>query len=139
MITIAAYDIHVEQLLEKMTRFHRALSEAGIPYRIVGELAIFPQVSARDPDKARMTRDIDVAVDRQHLEKIISAAEKHGFRYRHAAGIDTLEDASEKKARSAVYLIFPNEKVRPDIRKPYLRPSPLGHKRACLWRPWPTC
>jgi hypothetical protein len=120
MITIAAYDIHVEQLFEKMRRLHRAFSEAGIPYRVVGGMAVFFQVSARDPDNARLTRDVDVAVDRQEMPKIITAAEKHGFRHRHAAGIDMLVDAKEPKARSAVHLIFVREKVRPE----YVEPVP---------------
>jgi len=120
MITIAAYDMHVEQLLEKLQRVHRALTEAGIPYRVVGGLAIFFQVSERDHDSARMTRDIDIAVDRKQLSAIIAAAEKHGFRYRHAAGIDMLVDANERKARSAIHLVFVREKVRPE----YVEPIP---------------
>jgi hypothetical protein len=33
MLTAAAYDIHREQLLARIRRFHAALSGAGIPYR----------------------------------------------------------------------------------------------------------
>jgi hypothetical protein len=120
MISIAAYDIHVEQLFEKMRRFHFALSEAGIPYRIVGGMAVFLQVAARDSDNARLTRDVDVAVDRRQLAMIVEAAGKHRFKYRRTAGIDTLVDASEPKARSAIHLIFIHEKVRPE----YLEPVP---------------
>jgi hypothetical protein len=120
MITISAYDTHVEQLVEKMRRIHAAFTESGIPYRVVGGMAVFFQVSARDPDNARQTRDVDLAVDRDQLAGIVAAAEKHGFRYRHAAGIDMLVDAKEPKARSAVHLIFVREKVRPE----YLEPVP---------------
>lgn len=120
MITVAAYDIHVEQLLEKMRRLHGALTEARIPYRVIGGMAVFFQVSAKDADKARLTRDVDVAIDRGHLARVVDAAEKNGFRYRHAAGIDMLIDAKEPKARSAVHLIFTREKVRPE----YVEPVP---------------
>jgi hypothetical protein len=119
MITVAAYDIHVEQLFEKMRRVHRAFSEAQVSYRVVGGLAVYFHVSARDLDNARMTRDIDVAVDRREMDRIIQAAEKHGFRYRHAAGI-MLVDAEEPTARSAVHLVFAREKVRPE----YVEPVP---------------
>jgi hypothetical protein len=114
MITIAAYDMHVEQLFEKMRRLHRTLDEAGIPYRVVGGVAVFLQVSAIDPDRARLTRDIDVAVARGDLTRISEAAERHGFRYRHTAGIDMLVDAQEAKSRSAIYFVFVREKVRPE-------------------------
>jgi hypothetical protein len=33
MITARAYDLHVDQLFEKMRRIHGALDAAGIPYR----------------------------------------------------------------------------------------------------------
>lgn len=114
MITVAAYDQHVEQLFEKISRFHRALSEAGIPYRIIGGMAVFLHVSARDADNARLTRDVDVAIDRGQLAKIVAAAERHGFRHRHAVGIDMLVDAKEPKERSAIHLIFVRERVRPE-------------------------
>jgi len=120
MITVSAYDNHVDQLFEKMMRFHRALSEAGVPYRIVGGMAVFLQVSARDPDNGRTTRDVDAAVRRDDLSRIIRAAELNGFRYKHSAGIDMLVDSKEPKARSAIHLIFMGEKVRPE----YVEPVP---------------
>jgi hypothetical protein len=120
MITIAAYDMHVEQLFEKVKRLHAALAEAGLPYRIVGGVAVFFQVFERDPGKARMTRDVDVAVNREDLSRISAAGEKYGFRYRHAAGLDMLVDAENPRASTAIHLIFVREKVRPE----YLEPVP---------------
>jgi len=120
MITIAAYDIHVEQLFEKMKRLHRALSEAELPYRVVGGVAVFLQIFERDPGKARMTRDIDIAVDRGDLARISAAAERHGFQYHHAGGVDMLLDADNPRASTAVHLIFVREKFRPE----YVEPVP---------------
>lgn len=114
MITIAAYDMHVEQLFEKVKRLHQALNEAGIPYRVVGGVAVFLQVFNRDPGKARMTQDVDVAVRRGDLAAIAAAGERHGFRYRHAAGIDMLVDAQNPRASTAIRFVFAEEKVRPD-------------------------
>jgi hypothetical protein len=67
MITARAYDLHVDQLFEKLRRIHGALNGASIRYRIIGGVAIFLHVSERDPDKARMTRDLDLAVFRDDL------------------------------------------------------------------------
>jgi hypothetical protein len=120
MITVAAYDRHVEQLFELMRRLHAALTEAKVDYRIVGGMAVFFQVSERDPDAARLTRDVDVAIDRNDIQRIARVAEDFGFRYQHAAGVDMLVDAKQPKARSAVHLLFVREKVRPD----YLEPVP---------------
>jgi hypothetical protein len=120
MITVSAYDTHVERLTEKVQRVHRVFTEAGIPYRVIGGLAVYFQVVERDPDSARVTRDIDIAVDRGELQRIKEAGERNGFRYRHVAGVDMLLDAAEPRAASAVHLVFVGEKVRPE----YVEPVP---------------
>lgn len=114
MLTAAAYDIHVEQLLERMRRFHGALESADIPYRIIGGMAVFIHVAERDSEKARLTADVDAGVARKDLPRVIAAAEEAGFKFRHVAGVDMLVDADARKARSAVHLVFVNEKVRPE-------------------------
>jgi hypothetical protein len=113
MITAKALDIHVEQLFALLERLHSALTNAGIEYRVIGGMAVFFQVSARDADAARLTRDVDIAVDRADLDRIAKAAETFGFRHRHVAGIDMLVNAEAPKAKSAVHLVFIREKVRP--------------------------
>ena len=119
MITASAVDRHVEQLSDVLGRLHSALTEAKIEYRIIGGMAIFLQISAINHDAARLTRDVDVAVDRKDLERITKAVERFGFRYRHVAGVDMLVDAKEPN-RSAVHLVFIGEKVR----REYLEPVP---------------
>jgi hypothetical protein len=120
MITIAAYDMHVEQLFEKVKRLHAAMREAGLQYRVIGGVAVFFQVFDRDPGKARMTQDVDVAVRRQDLTAITNVAERHGFRYRHVAGVDMLVDAENPRASTAIHMVFVREKVRPE----YVEPVP---------------
>jgi hypothetical protein len=112
MISARAYDLHVDQLFEKLRRIHGALSAAGIPYRIIGGVAIFLHVSERDPDKARMTRDLDLAVFRDDLQKITAAAERAGFRHRRAAGLEMLVEGAADRAGSAIHFTFAGEKVR---------------------------
>jgi hypothetical protein len=114
MLTATAYDTHVEQLFDRIQQFHSLLTAAGIPYRIVGGMAVFIHVSVRDPLRARLTSDVDAAIRRVDLPAVIEAAQKAGWVYRHVGGIDMLMDATEAKARSAVHLLFLNEKVRPE-------------------------
>jgi hypothetical protein len=113
MLTARAYDLHLQQLFETLQRFHAAMDAAGLSYRIVGGVAAFFHVYDREPVKARSTGDVDAAVARTDLPRIIAVAEERGFRYRHADGIDKLVDADQPSARSAVHLIFIGEKVRP--------------------------
>ena len=119
MLTAAAYDIHVEQLLDRIKRLHEILSTARVPYRIVGGMAVFIHVSERDPLNARLTRDVDAAIARVDLPRVIEAARQAGLEYRHAAGVDMLVDAEAAgRARSAIHLIFIGEKVRPEYAEP---------------------
>ncbi|HEV2690087.1 MAG TPA: hypothetical protein VGV35_16120 [Bryobacteraceae bacterium] len=103
-----------------MKRLHAAMTTACVEYRIVGGMGVFLQVSERDPNAARFTRDVDISVSRKDLQRITEIASEFGFRYRHAANVDMLVDAEQRIARSAVHLLFTGEKVRPH----YLEPVP---------------
>ncbi len=118
--TITAYDRHIQQLFDVVTRLTAALGGEGIEYRVIGGIAVFLHVQERDPMAARATRDLDIAVDRRDLDRLLLAVRPLGLEYRHAAGVDMLVDVRDPKARSAVHLIFVGEKVRSD----YLEPGP---------------
>ena len=47
-----------------MKRFTGALTQAGIEYGVIGGMAVFLHVNERDTMAARLTRDIDAAVER---------------------------------------------------------------------------
>jgi len=108
----------VEQLFDVLNRVGAAFRQARIEYRVIGGVAAFIHVSEKDPIAARMTRDVDIAIDRRSLDAIIAAVRPFGFEYRHVAGVDMLVDAAQPKARSAVHLVFVREKVRPDYPEP---------------------
>ena len=140
MITASAYDIHVEKLFGRMKRLHAAFSGAGIAYRIVGGMAVYLQVSERDPGKARLTRDVDVAVNRGELERIASVSAPFGFQFRHVAGVDMLLDNAEPRASSGIHLVFAGEKSAPSIasrspasRNPRVRPKAFSSRRWPIW------
>jgi hypothetical protein len=112
MLVNTFFENKVDQLFEVAGRLAKALSQAGIEYRVVGGFAAYMHVNEVEPMGARLTRDIDVAIDRADLEAIIEATRPFGFKYRHAAGVDMLVDAEAPKAHSAVHLLFIREKVR---------------------------
>jgi len=114
MITATAYDTHVEQLFDRIRKLHETFTAAGVSYRVVGGLAVYLHVSERDPLRARLTADVDAAIDRRDLQAAIDAARGIGWMHRHVAGRDMLVDADQRKARSAVHLVFLREKVRTD-------------------------
>jgi hypothetical protein len=112
------YENKVEQLRDVVKRLDTALTSAGIRYQVIGGFAVFCHVDRIDPLAARLTRDVDVAIDRQDLQRIAQAVKSIGLQYRHAAGVDMLVDAVAPKARSAIHLVFAKEKVRPEYTDP---------------------
>lgn len=125
MLANTFFESKVDQILDVAKRFASALDQAGLPYRIVGGLAVFVHVDRRDPLKARLTRDVDVAIKRSDLEAMRKALAPHGFKYRHVAGVDMFVDASAAKARSAVHLVFVSERVRAKDLEPVPASAPV--------------
>jgi hypothetical protein len=124
MMVNTFFENKVDQLFEVAARLAKALSQAGIEYRVVGGFAAYMHVNEVEPMAARLTRDIDVAIDRNDLDAIVEATRPFGFRYRHAAGVDMLVDADAPKAHSAIHLLFIREKVRKEYDEPVPAFSP---------------
>lgn len=114
------FEVAVDQILHVATRFSSVLENAGIPCRVIGGLAVFLHVDRMDPLAARLTRDVDVAIDRCDMDRIRVAVEPYGFLYGHVAGMDMFLIAESSRARSAVHIVFVNEKFRSE----YLEPVP---------------
>ena len=114
----------MEQLFDLASLVDKIFSSAGIEYRIVGGLATYLYVEDAEPDAGRLTKDIDIAVLREDLDRIAEAAEPYGLRLRQVAGVDMLVPVDSPSAR-AVHLVFAGEKVRPEYlaQVPELSPS----------------
>lgn len=108
----------VEKVRDRLKRSTNALEEAGVPYAVVGGNAVAAWVSEVDDSAARNTPDVDILLRREDLEKATVALEKVGFIQKNGAGIIMFLDGPGAKARDAVYVIFANEKVRPEYEFP---------------------
>jgi hypothetical protein len=123
------FEERVEQLFDLATLVERIFSSAGLEYRIVGGLAAYLYVEEREPDAGRLTKDIDIAVRREDLERLASAAKPFGLEYRHVAGVDMLVQSEKPSARRAVHLVFSGEKVRPHYPEPTPELGPYRQMR----------
>src|SRR5437763_17098104 len=88
--------------LERIARF---LAAEQIPYELVGGGAVMVQVNRVEPSAVRNTKDVEIMIHHDDLEKIKHAAQRHGFTFRHAACLDMLLPPGETKARNAIHLI----------------------------------
>jgi hypothetical protein len=110
-----------ERLFDLVGVLHKiahVFSVAGIPYELIGGLAVLVHVEEVNPELTALTRDVDLMIRREDLERIREAAANHGFRFRHAAGVDMLLYGELDSAKNAVHLIFSGEMVRPNQATP---------------------
>ena len=111
------------EILHKVTAMFVA---EKISYELVGGMAVAAQIERVDRDQVMLTKDVDIMVDRSDLERIKEVAQRHGFHFRHAAGLDMLLYGEEKKAIRGVHLVFSGEKVKSDqAPNPPLAPEPI--------------
>jgi hypothetical protein len=112
------FEERVDRLFQLATTLEKAFSAAGIDYRVVGGLAVYLYVEEAEPDAGRLTRDIDIAVRREDVERIAAAVRPFGLEYRCTAGVYMLVDRAAPSAKRAVHLVFTGEKVRPEYEQP---------------------
>ncbi len=103
----------VEKVKERLLRATAALSNAFIPYAVVGGNAVAAWVTRVDEAAVRNTQDVDILLRREDLPAAVEALEGAGFVFRHVAGMDVFLDGPNAKARDAVHVVFAGEKVRP--------------------------
>jgi len=111
------FEERLSRLNDIVQRFDRAMSEASIPYEVVGGLAVYYQVERAAPDTGRLTRDIDVLVHGHDVKRIATAAEGLGFVFHQAADQPMLVDAASPSAPKAIHLIVvpePTPEIAPE-------------------------
>ncbi|HXM44635.1 MAG TPA: hypothetical protein VN924_25585 [Bryobacteraceae bacterium] len=94
------------------------LMAEGVPHELIGGLAVLVHVEEADPEHTTLTRDVDLMIRRSDLDRVKEIAARHGFRFRHTAGLDMLLYGDTSSARNAVHLLFSGEKVRPNQATP---------------------
>jgi hypothetical protein len=110
-----------ERLFDLVGVLHKiahVLADEGISYELIGGLAVLVHVEDANPELTTLTRDVDLMVRREDLERIKEAAARQDFRFRHAAGGDMLLYGDTDSAKNAVRLIFSGEMVRPNQAAP---------------------
>jgi hypothetical protein len=112
--SFAAVDAAMESVQQRLKRVVEALGGAGVRYAVVGGHAVAAYVARIDRTAVRMTRDIDLLVERNGLAGLESALRAAGFERRDVAGTPFFLDPVERSARSGIHVVFAGEKVRPD-------------------------
>ena len=108
----------VAKVRERLLRSTAALSQAGIPYAVVGGNAVASWVATVDEGAARNTRDVDLLVRRADLPAVTAALQSAGFVPEKSFGATMFLDGPDAKPSESIHLIFAGEKVREDYSQP---------------------
>jgi hypothetical protein len=98
------FEVRVQQLYELANLIELIFASAGLEYRVVGGLATYLYVEEAEPDAGRLTKDIDIVVRREDIDKIAKAAEPFGLEYRVVAGVGRLARVGAAPNRRAINL-----------------------------------
>ncbi len=110
----------VEATRQRALRASQALTQAGIPFVVVGGHAVAAWVARVDLEAVRNTKDVDLLIQRNDLPGVIIALSQVGFVYQQVNGVELFLDGEQGSDRSGIHLVFAGEKVRPD----YVLPTP---------------
>jgi hypothetical protein len=114
----------IENVKKRLDRAAAALSAAGVRYAVVGGNAVAAWVSRVDTAAVRSTRDVDIMLRRDDMERAQTALEAAGFVHRRvtslgkAGAMDVFLEGPEAKVRDAVYILWAGEKAVPDAIEP---------------------
>ena len=110
----------VNDVAERLQRIMRALTEASVPFALVGGQAVAVWVASRDPAAVRTTKDVDLLLRREDLPRARAAARTIDMDYFEVMGVGMFLERDNPNPRQAVHLIWAGQKVRPE----YPLPSP---------------
>ena len=102
----------VEKVKQRLLRTNEILTNANIPFAVVGGNAVAAWVSRVDEAAVRNTQDVDILIRREDLDRVKKAMEANGFIHGKTMDVDFFLDGPKAKVRDAVHLLFASEKVK---------------------------
>jgi hypothetical protein len=114
----------IDNVKNRLDRVAKALSGAGVKYAVVGGNAVAAWVSRVEVAAVRNTRDVNIMLRREDMNRAQAALEAAGFVHRRvaslgkAAAMDVFLDGPEAKVRDAVHILWAGEKAVPDAIEP---------------------
>lgn len=104
----------VEAVRERACRASAALRQAGIAHVVIDGHAVAAWVARVDKEAVRNTKDVDILIRREDFDRAKAALESVAFVHQYIAGVDMFLDGPEGSVRSAIHIVFAQEKVRPE-------------------------
>ena len=103
----------IEEIRARLLRVTSVLNAAQVPYAVIGGHAVAEWVGRVDKEAVRFTKDVDILLRRHDMPWVIEILEKEGFVFGETLGVPFFLDHPSASPKSAVHVIYSNEKVKP--------------------------
>ena len=103
----------VEEVTQRLHRAAQALEAGSVPYAVIGGNAVAAWVAKIDKGSMRNTRDVDILIQRDDLDRAKAAMDVAGFEYAFTYGVHLFIERPDGKPSEGVHLLFAGEKVKP--------------------------
>ena len=105
------FETGMYNLMDELERIVKVLRDSRISFEVVGGVAVNAHILAVHRSRAFVTRDIDLLVQRDDLDRIVAAAQEAGYSGRKILGRFLLIRPGQQP-EEAVHLMFVGEKPR---------------------------
>lgn len=104
----------VEKVRERLERACKALEDDQVPYAIIGGNAVAAWVATVDDGAVRNTRDVDILLRDEDLDRATMALAKVGFVRDSVKNVTVFLDGPEGKPSQGLHILRAGTKVRPE-------------------------
>jgi len=108
----------VESIRLRLERACAALDAAGVPHAVVGGNAVAVWVGLVDRGAIRNTRDVDILLRRNDLERATAALVAAGFIATRSFGVTMFLDGPDAKPSESIHIVFAGERVQDNYTDP---------------------
>lgn len=110
----------VEKVRQRLDRACRALENAGVPYAVVGGNAVAAWVATKDDGAVRNTRDVDLLLRDEDLDRATEALIAAGFYRDKVMDVIVFIDGPDGKPSQGIHVVRAGRKVKEN----YVNPAP---------------
>lgn len=109
-----AFDYYMSTVFDRALRFRQACDAERIPFNVCGGMAVMAWVASVNPEYTRNTKDVDVIMRPQDLERAKHSLRPHGFFFAEVSGIPMFFDGEDGTPKFAVHVVVVGEQRRRD-------------------------
>lgn len=119
----------VEKVRERMERACQALENAGILYAVIGGNAVAAWVATKDDGAVRNTRDVNLLLRGEDLDRATEAMQSVGFYRDKVMDVTVFLDGPDGKPSQGVHILRAEQKVKETYASPAPANRPIDHDR----------